>query len=100
MKSSIALYSQCLFLVLFAVVFAICPVAWAEGDQGYIYGKITMDNGNVYQGVIRWGDEEAFWDDMFNSTVETRRGTFHGFIQWDHDECLGIDILDGVVEAQ
>lgn len=41
--------------------------ASAKSDEGYIYGRITMDNGHVYQGSIRWGDEEAFWDDMFNS---------------------------------
>lgn len=40
------------------------------GDEGFIYGKITMKNNNTYQGVIRWGKEEAFWDDMFNATKE------------------------------
>jgi hypothetical protein len=224
-----AFLKKYLFLFILVAIFTSSTLAWAEGDQGYIYGKITLDNGNVYQGVIRWGDEEAFWDDMFNSTkvdnifeevlydldiddledelysesrrrrshrrnifnitfrddspgetehqfkcrfgdiqtmrlrgresilltfkngeemrisggsndvgaslmilddeldevklkwqrietiefmstpkklnqklgdplfgeVETRRGTFHGFIQWDHDECLSTDVLDG-----
>ncbi len=41
---------------------------FAIDDGGFIYGKITMKNDNVYQGPIRWGKEEAFWDDVFNST--------------------------------
>ena len=56
------------FLSIFVIFFFSAVIAWADGDEGFIYGKITMDNGNEYQGVIRWGDEEAFWDDMFNST--------------------------------
>ena len=53
----------CLLLIFMAT-----STVFAEGDEGYIYGKVTMDNGNSYQGIIRWGKEEAFWDDMFNST--------------------------------
>jgi len=34
----------------------------------YIYGKVHTDDGTVYQGQIRWGKEEAFWFDMFNSS--------------------------------
>ena len=58
------------FLIPFLMAFVLSGSALllADGDEGFIYGKITMDNGNVYRGVIRWGDEEAFWDDMFNST--------------------------------
>jgi small nuclear ribonucleoprotein (snRNP)-like protein len=41
---------------------------FAGGDEGFIFGKITMKNGNTYEGVIRWGKEEAFWDDIFNSS--------------------------------
>lgn len=41
---------------------------FAGEDDGYIYGKVIMKNDTEYQGVIRWGDEESFWDDMFNAT--------------------------------
>ncbi len=34
--------------------------------QGYIYGKVTTLD-SEYQGQIRWGDEEAYWNDYFNS---------------------------------
>jgi hypothetical protein len=46
--------------------------AQAHDDQGYIYGKVTTRSGNEYTGLLRWGDEEAFWDDLFHSYKETR----------------------------
>jgi hypothetical protein len=36
-------------------------------DVGYIYGRVETVDGDVFQGQLRWGDEEAFWDDMFNA---------------------------------
>jgi hypothetical protein len=36
-------------------------------DAGYIYGRIETVDGDKYQGQLRWGDEEAFWDDLFNA---------------------------------
>ncbi|MDX1748397.1 MAG: hypothetical protein R3324_20875, partial [Halobacteriales archaeon] len=40
---------------------------------------------------------EAFGTALWG-TVETREGSFTGWIQWDHDERLGTDELDGDVE--
>ena len=37
-------------------------------DVGYIYGRVTTTGGEVYEGPLRWGTEEAFWDDIFNAT--------------------------------
>lgn len=31
-------------------------------------------------------------------TVETREGQFQGYIQWDQDECMSTDVLDGDTE--
>jgi hypothetical protein len=43
-------------------------LAAAEGtNDGALYGKVTTKKGKVYQGALRWDDEEAFWDDHFNS---------------------------------
>jgi hypothetical protein len=39
-------------------------------DGGFIYGKITMKDGDMFQGPMRWGTEETLWHDMFNSTKE------------------------------
>jgi hypothetical protein len=41
--------------------------AAGAGTQGYLYGTIETDSGREYTGLLRWGTEEAFWDDLFNS---------------------------------
>ena len=40
----------------------------AQSDAGFIYGKVTTIDDNTYTGNIRWGKEEVFWFDMFNSS--------------------------------
>ena len=35
--------------------------------DGFLYGTVHTDGGRRYTGVLRWGGEEAFWDDLFNS---------------------------------
>jgi len=37
-------------------------------DVGYIYGRVETVDGGVFEGQLRWGTEEAFWDDIFNAT--------------------------------
>jgi hypothetical protein len=38
-----------------------------EVDQGFLYGRVTTDDGATYVGRLRFGrDEEAFWGDYFN----------------------------------
>lgn len=47
--------------------------AWAEeaGDAaGFIYGQVKTSSGATYEGFIRWGTEEAFWGDHFNSSKD------------------------------
>ena len=39
-----------------------------SNDEVFIYGKITTTSNKKYTGAIRWGKEEVFWSDMFNST--------------------------------
>lgn len=39
-------------------------------DQGFIYGKVSTIDGKEYKGQLRWGKEETFWDDIFNSSKE------------------------------
>ena len=36
-------------------------------DQGYLYGEVVTTDGQKFKGALRWDDEEAFWDDIFNS---------------------------------
>lgn len=37
-------------------------------NQGFIYGTVETESDRRYTGLLRWGTEETFWDDMFNST--------------------------------
>lgn len=49
--------------------FAIHTIEESQEDKGiYIYGKVTTKDNNEYTGQIRWGKEEAFWFDYFNSS--------------------------------
>ena len=41
---------------------------FAQADAGFIYGKITTFDDEVFEGQIRWGKEEAYWSDMFNAS--------------------------------
>jgi hypothetical protein len=57
--------------VLLAVAGSLAAgVAAAHPRQGFLYGTITTRSGQEYTGVIRWGKEESFWDDHFNSVKE------------------------------
>lgn len=40
----------------------------AQDQQGLIYGKVSTIDEKEYLGMIRWGVEEAFWDDLFRSS--------------------------------
>ncbi|WP_420318359.1 hypothetical protein [Ekhidna sp.] len=37
-------------------------------NEGFIYGKVTTEDGDVYEGPLRWGKEEVYWTDMFNAS--------------------------------
>ncbi|MFZ5517969.1 MAG: hypothetical protein ACOY90_15090 [Candidatus Zhuqueibacterota bacterium] len=37
-------------------------------DEIFIYGKITTTDNKTYIGPIRWGEEEVYWTDIFNSS--------------------------------
>ncbi len=37
---------------------------------GFIYGRVTTSVA-TYEGLLRWGNEEAFWGDHFNGTHDT-----------------------------
>ena len=39
----------------------------AEASQGFLYGRVTTENGDTYEGRLRFGgDQEAFWGHYFN----------------------------------
>ncbi|MEM9329071.1 MAG: hypothetical protein AAGA85_25635 [Bacteroidota bacterium] len=56
------------YILVLAVQLSILPQTVQAQDEGFIYGKITMEDGDVYQGALRWGKEEVYWTDMFNAS--------------------------------
>ena len=58
-------------VLLGTVSMFVAPTAGAEEPTaGYLYGTVTTNSGNEYTGILRWGSEEAFWDDVFHSLKE------------------------------
>ncbi|MEQ8519580.1 MAG: hypothetical protein RLN79_00850 [Cytophagales bacterium] len=53
---------------LLALVLVVTAGAFAQSDKAFIYGTVSTIDGDKYKGQIRWGDEEAMWEDEFNST--------------------------------
>jgi len=41
--------------------------AFSSDNAGFIYGTVTLGNGDKLTGFLRWDSEEAFWDDLFHS---------------------------------
>ena len=46
------------------------PVTASADTKGFIYGKVITRSGEEYQGTLRWGKQECFWDDIFNATKD------------------------------
>lgn len=53
-------------LIYVCSIFLLSTTLFAQ-DEGFIYGKITLIDGDKYEGPIRWGKEEIFWSDHFNA---------------------------------
>lgn len=56
-------------LVLLLVI-GFASDARAQENQGFIYGTVLTESGTEYTGFMRWGKQEAFWDDLFHSLKE------------------------------
>jgi hypothetical protein len=37
-------------------------------DDHFLYGRITTTDSRTYEGPIRWGKEEVYWNDLFNAS--------------------------------
>ncbi len=45
------------------------PAEAARIQPGFLYGRVVTNNGDTYEGRLRWGgDQEASWGDYFNGT--------------------------------
>jgi hypothetical protein len=49
------------------VLLAICIKSSAQIHEGFIYGKVYLDD-RTYTGPLRWGNEEVLWTDFFNAS--------------------------------
>lgn len=47
--------------------------AFGSGNEGFIHGTVRTRSGQSYRGLLRWGTEEFFWDDLFNSSKKDDR---------------------------
>lgn len=66
-------------VVLFFVssFFTVVEVCGQEHQQqGLLYGRIITVEDQVIEGVLRWGNEEAFWDDLFISNKPVKEDDF------------------------
>ena len=52
---------------------AVRATDFGSGNEGFIHGTIRTREGRTYRGLMRWEDEEFFWDDLFNSSKEDDR---------------------------
>ena len=62
-------------LVVLAVLAGLSSASAADAPawdaRGFLYGRITTRGGSVYEGRLRWNNnEEAFWGDFFNADKE------------------------------
>lgn len=60
-----------LFFFLFIKMLCDSLMVSAQEYSCCLYGTITTVNGDVYEGPIRWNDEELFLSDFFNSEKES-----------------------------
>ncbi|MDN5200626.1 hypothetical protein QQ008_04615 [Fulvivirgaceae bacterium BMA10] len=60
----------------------------AQGEyQGFIYGKVTTITNQTYVGRIRWGSEEVYWSDHFNSSkTDSRNFNFKSYKEKSEDK--------------
>lgn len=65
-------------VLFFALIFLMPSRATAQAhlQQGLLYGKIVTAEDQVIEGVLRWGNEEAFWDDLFISNKPMKESYF------------------------
>ena len=56
--------------------------ATAATHEGLLYGRITTDDGAIYEGRLRWGgDEEALWSNYFNGFKDVNPWVAHAPVE-------------------
>ena len=64
-----------------------------QGSHGLLYGRVTTEDGLVYQGRLRWGrDEEALWGNDFNGFKDDNPWLAHAPPKRRSIEVFGIEL--------
>ncbi|MDH3271708.1 MAG: hypothetical protein OEN56_10265 [Gemmatimonadota bacterium] len=73
---------------------AVSPTTGAAAHAGLLYGRITTDDGEVYEGRLRWaGDEEALWSNYFNGFKDDNPWVAHAPLDQLPTERLSIELF-------
>jgi len=59
-------------IVLVTMMIGVQLAEAKDDHKGFIYGRIVTESGSEYTGFLRWGNQEAFWDDLFHSAKENQ----------------------------
>ncbi|WP_421762795.1 hypothetical protein [Ekhidna sp.] len=59
--------------VPFSTLLTLLFLSSSAQDEGFIYGKVETEDGDVYEGPLRWGKEEVYWTDMFNASKKENK---------------------------
>ena len=74
-----------------------------EAHRGFLYGRVTTDDGVTYEGRLRWGAtrrrfEEAFWGDYFNGFKDENAWVAHAPLEQLKErrsfEIFGVEIAN------
>ena len=67
MKRTTALSAAAFVMLLVVVLRAAPPTPAEHAGDGFLFGRVTTEEGPTYAGRLRFGrDQEAFWGDYFN----------------------------------
>lgn len=68
--------------------------SFADDDvDGRIYGRVVTDDGDIFEGLIRWDRNEASWVDILNGSKITRRSDRKGK-RGTRIEVFGVKVYD------
>ena len=67
-----------LLFVSLLSAFVLTLPAIADDIEGRIYGRVTMEDGDVFEGIIRWDRNEASWVDLLNGDKVMQRASRSG----------------------
>ena len=68
---------ESLNILLLLCITLVCN-AQADDLDGRIYGRVIMEDGDIFEGVIRWDRNEASWVDVLHGSKVFTRGNASG----------------------